>query len=535
MPTPAPNPTPSPFLAIPPQHHVAANPLAFAVRDKFPVSPGHTLVIPRRQIPDWWSATADEHQAILTLVDQVRADLLNDATRATTLPGTPRPDGFNVGFNAGDAAGQTVNHLHMHVIPRYRDDMDDPRGGVRHVIPEKGNYLAPPVTQTHPAHDATPLESAATHAINPTALMTWLLSIIQEGRKSATYKPALLMAILDAAIESGDAATVGSTLRIPLSDLADRVIASYWPQTRPNPLGEDGVLRQGTGRGLRIINAIVEFRTAAGCAPHTDLHAVITRNPHDYVRLQRTVARALAKQPIPRLQRPGTTDSRAGYEPWLFDDSGFIAEQGALPGIDFIELNRGVAHALAINSQILRPALESVWSAEVARYNNVNSEAQQLRDFLFGTQRTSLDPVREALLDVEGARCFYCDRILNRATTHVDHVIPWSHLPLNDLANLVLSDDRCNGDKSARLISSERLAKWCSRDQAALAPVAATIDWAHGPARTFRVADSAYRWHPHGIPVWRGLRDLVTYDAPEQERALALLGAGRPAIRAIHK
>lgn len=524
MPTPAPDAMPSPFLSIPPHHHVAANPLAFAVRDKYPVSPGHTLVISRRQIPDWWSATADEHQAILTLVDQIRADLLDDATRATTLPGTPRPDGFNVGFNAGDAAGQTVNHLHMHVIPRYRGDIPDPRGGVRHVIPEKGNYLALPVTATHPAHDATPLESAATHATNPTALMTWLLSIIQEGRKSATYKPALLMAILDSAIESGDAATIGSTLRIPLGELADRVIASYWPQTRPNPLGDDGVLRQGTGRGLRIINGVVEFRTAAGCAPHTDLHAVITRNPHDYVRLQRTVARALAKQPIPRLQRPGTTDSRAGYEPWLFDDSGFIAEQGALPGVDFIELNRGVAHALAINAQILRPALESVWSAEVARYNNVNSEAQQLRDFLFGTQRTSLDPVREALLDVEGARCFYCDGILSGATTHVDHVIPWSHLPLNDLANLVLSDDRCNGDKSARLISSERLAKWCSRDQAALTPIAATIDWAHDPERTFRVADSAYRWHPHGIPVWRGLRDLVTYDAPEQERALALLG-----------
>ena len=523
MPTPAPNPTPSPFLAIPPHHHVAANSLAFAVRDKYPVSPGHTLVIPRRQIPDWWSATAEEHQAILALVDQVRADLLDDIARATTLPGIPRPDGFNVGFNAGDSAGQTVNHLHMHVIPRYSGDMDDPRGGVRHVIPEKGNYLAPPAIQTQLTHDATPLEAAATYATNPTALMTWLLSIIQEGRRSATYKPALLMAILDSAIEAGDTASVGSTLRIPLSDLADRVIASYWPQTRPNSLGEGGVLRQGTGRGLRIINAIVDFRTSSGCAPHTDLHAVIARNPHDYLRLQRVVIRALAKQPIPRLQRPGSTDSRAGYEPWLYDDSGFIAEQGALPGVDSIELNRGVAHALAINAQILRPALESVWSAEVARYNNVNSEVQQLRDFLFGAQRTSLEPVRDALLDLEGARCFYCDGTLNRATTHVDHVIPWSHLPLNDIANLVLSDDRCNGDKSARLISSERLAKWCSRDQDSLAPIAATINWTHDPARTFRVADSAYRWHPHGIPVWRGLRDLVTYDAPEQARALALL------------
>lgn len=61
-------------------------------------------------------------------------------------------------------------------------------------------------------------------------------------------------------------------------------------------------------------------------------------------------------------------------------------------------------------------------------------------------------------------------------------MIPWSHLPLNDIANLVLSDDKCNGDKSARLISSEQLAKWCERDQSTLAPVAATIDWSHDPA-----------------------------------------------------
>jgi diadenosine tetraphosphate (Ap4A) HIT family hydrolase len=90
----------SPFLELPESAWVASNALAFAIRDRFPVSPGHTLVIPRR------------------------------------------PDGYNVGFNAGEAAGQTVMHLHLHVIPRYRGDMEDPRGGVRHVIPGKGNYLA---------------------------------------------------------------------------------------------------------------------------------------------------------------------------------------------------------------------------------------------------------------------------------------------------------------------------------------------------------------------------------------------------------
>lgn len=111
---------------------MASNSLAFAIRDRFPVSPGHTLVITRRLVPTWFEATSEEKVAIFDLVEQVKRDL--DASHA-------RPDGYNVGFNAGAAAGQTVMHVHVHVIPRYRGDMDDPRGGVRNAIPSRGNYL----------------------------------------------------------------------------------------------------------------------------------------------------------------------------------------------------------------------------------------------------------------------------------------------------------------------------------------------------------------------------------------------------------
>lgn len=124
----------SPFLAIPPSEWLAANDHAFAIADRFPVSPGHALVVPRRPVATWWDATHEERAAILALVDEVKRQL--DAAE-------PKPDGYNVGFNTGVAAGQTVGHLHVHVIPRYRGDMPDPRGGVRHVIPSKGNYLRP--------------------------------------------------------------------------------------------------------------------------------------------------------------------------------------------------------------------------------------------------------------------------------------------------------------------------------------------------------------------------------------------------------
>ncbi|MFY0563686.1 DEAD/DEAH box helicase family protein [Archangium lansingense] len=122
----------SPFLKVPESEWVASNALSFAIRDRFPVSPGHTLVIPRRQVATWFDASPEEQRAIFELVDVVRSGL-NEST--------PRPDGYNIGINVGEAAGQTVFHLHVHVIPRYRGDMADPRGGVRHVIPGKGNYL----------------------------------------------------------------------------------------------------------------------------------------------------------------------------------------------------------------------------------------------------------------------------------------------------------------------------------------------------------------------------------------------------------
>ena len=123
----------SPFLAIPASEWLAANRSAFVIADRFPVSPGHALVVPRRLIATWWEATDQERADLLALVDEVKRQL--DAEL--------QPDGYNVGFNAGAAAGQTVGHLHIHVIPRYRGDMPDPRGGIRHVIPGRGNYLQP--------------------------------------------------------------------------------------------------------------------------------------------------------------------------------------------------------------------------------------------------------------------------------------------------------------------------------------------------------------------------------------------------------
>lgn len=122
-----------PFCDLDASRVAASNDLALAVLDAYPVNPGHTLIVPRRHVASWFEATTDERAALVALLDEVKQDLDRRFS----------PAGYNIGINAGEAAGQTVMHLHVHLIPRFRGDVDDPRGGVRFVIPERGNYRRP--------------------------------------------------------------------------------------------------------------------------------------------------------------------------------------------------------------------------------------------------------------------------------------------------------------------------------------------------------------------------------------------------------
>jgi len=119
-----------PFDNPPPDRIFHEDELIRCLWDAFPVSEGHALVITRRHVASWFDASADEQAAVMRGVEIARAEI--EKTR--------QPDGYNVGFNVGEAAGQTVFHLHVHVIPRFRGDVEDPRGGVRWVIPGKAAY-----------------------------------------------------------------------------------------------------------------------------------------------------------------------------------------------------------------------------------------------------------------------------------------------------------------------------------------------------------------------------------------------------------
>ncbi|NMB79394.1 MAG: HIT family protein [Methanomicrobiales archaeon] len=106
---------------------VAKNGLCYARWDRFPVSKGHLLLMPFRHTPDYFSLTDEEKQAMTDLIEECRQILTENF----------RPDGYNIGYNIGEAAGQTVMHCHCHLIPRYRGDTDNPRGGVRRVVAGK--------------------------------------------------------------------------------------------------------------------------------------------------------------------------------------------------------------------------------------------------------------------------------------------------------------------------------------------------------------------------------------------------------------
>ena len=100
------------------------------INDGYPVTPGHTLLIPKRHIKDYFELDIAEYEELKTVIDSTKARLDKEFN----------PGGYNIGINCGEDAGQTVFHLHIHIIPRFKGDQDDPRGGVRWVIPEKADY-----------------------------------------------------------------------------------------------------------------------------------------------------------------------------------------------------------------------------------------------------------------------------------------------------------------------------------------------------------------------------------------------------------
>ena len=120
-----------PFCDFPKDRTIAQDELAFVIRDGHPVTPLHTLVIPKRHVSGLFDLGTSEMKACNDLLFRAK-DAIREEDASVV--------GFNVGVNIGEAAGQTIFHCHIHLIPRRHGDVENPRGGVRHIIPGKGDY-----------------------------------------------------------------------------------------------------------------------------------------------------------------------------------------------------------------------------------------------------------------------------------------------------------------------------------------------------------------------------------------------------------
>ena len=175
-------------------------------------------------------------------------------------------------------------------------------------------------------------------------------------------------------------------------------------------------------------------------------------------------------------------------------------------------LKPGVAAGLARLAGLLKPALEIMWVEDVRRMNPfLEEDVPDVAGHLFGRERVALAAVREPLKDAFGASCFYCNTSLERDSP-IDHVLPWSLLGIDGLANLVQSCKRCNGDKRHSLPAPSIIDRVLGRDRGVLEDIAITLEWPTQYDRTVAAARGIYLSQPEGSPTWTGVRTSLRLD-----------------------
>ncbi len=342
-----------------------------------------------------------------------------------------------------------------------------------------------------------------------------LLQVIDEGRRTATYKLALLTALMDGcAAESGPDGRAPETLHT--RTVAQHALRLYLPQVRSylGPGGQDVVeLRQITTERSAVLGAVLRLHLLAEQQRASGLPAIARRLPEEYARCLDTVELTFARYPLRLLQVIGGEN-----RPFLYDlDWTESVSLAALhrPTGGLIHLRTGAGEHLLRLAPLLRPLIELHWTRMVARMNQINLEDDRLRHHLFGAERSTFPrALRAGLADLQNNRCFYCDTTLS-TRAEIDHVIPWSRWPNDAVENLVLAD-ACNNSKRDYLPALGHVTTWTHRLVAHhhdLLDVASESRWESNPTRTVSLARAAYAHLPPGTPLWNR-RDHFTEDDP---------------------
>ncbi len=349
------------------------------------------------------------------------------------------------------------------------------------------------------------------------AIAERILGILGDGSFSATYKFALVIALLDVCIEN-TAHNGMPPSSVTTRQLAERVLELYW--SHAVPFREHGVLRQGgnhEGQQAEILRDIDAFRVVLGASGGDTLHRARVTHPREYLRLLHKIEWKLIEMPIPRLQVLGRKEDRFLYEyGWPIDiRHGPVGayQRGVLGAFDNrLNLQPGVAEHLVRLNGIVRPLFQREWARKVARMNAL-PEAE-LEEFLFGADRILLEPVRRPLLELQHGRCFYCDTAVD-SRADVDHFLPWSRYADDGLDNLVVAHAGCNASKSDFMAAAGHVEQWRSRlrdHDAALDAIAQRERWRRIPDRTIAVARALYLRLPETAQLWEARGSFVGVD-----------------------
>lgn len=330
-----------------------------------------------------------------------------------------------------------------------------------------------------------------------------LLQVIDEGQRTATYKLALILALIDASAEHAD-----DSGRAPdalhTRDVARHVLRLYLPQTRLYLAGdgEARILRQITNKRSAILGAVVRLHMAADSAHCRSFAEIAARLPDELESCLDTVETTVARYPLRLLQVVGRE-----HRPFLYDiEWGESVALRALhaPGGGQVRFRPGAGDHLLRLAPLVRPLVELHWTRMVARLNRLAVEEERLHQHLFGAERAAFPAaLRAGLVDLHGSTCFYCDRPL-RSRVELDHFIPWSRWPNDAIENLVPAD-RCNARKRDYLPALAHVERWADRlthHGSDLATIGSTASWESDAHRSLALVRSCYAHLPAGTPLW---------------------------------
>jgi hypothetical protein len=343
-----------------------------------------------------------------------------------------------------------------------------------------------------------------------------LLQVIDEGRRTATYKLALLLALLDACAANAD--DVGQAPRaLHTRDVARHVLRIYLPQVRDylGAAGDPTHLKQITNKNSAVLGAVLRLHLVAQASGLKRLDQIEVHLPEELERCLDTVEHTFARYPILLLQVIGNE-----HRPFLYDvDWTQSVSLSALhkEGGGLLRFRRGSGDHLLRLAPLLRPLIELHWVRMVASINRIDLESEHLRAHLFGSERTAFPlALRAGLRELQGGRCFYCGGRLG-PKTEIDHFIPWSRWPNEAIENLVVAD-RCNNHKRDHLAAKDHLERWSAHlgsHASQLTHLAATTSWPSERSRTLATARTAYFHLPAGTPLWVRIGEFEEHD-PER-------------------